>query len=120
MNWPKFLKKVTSYIKPVDNGSSLSTGPIKEDERILLGDLLKQEIKITSSLVPESSPVDRIEFDQSVVRFKLKEFPDNFQLVNIAQSSGVAIYNLKCRKTGATIIVPVTLFRKLFEKVKYE
>ena len=85
-----------------------------EEDKVTLEQCLKENQQVTIS------SADRIEFDESVVRYTVKSFREGFQIINITRIGNESFYALKCRKTKAIIEVPAGLFKLLFEKLPHE
>ena len=114
MRFKDILLQMVSHVKPVDKGTQLSFGQMSEEDKVTLEQCLKENQEVTIS------SADRIEFDESVVRYTVKSFPEGFQIINIARVGEEAVYSLKCRKTKEIIKVPADLFKLLFEKQPHE
>lgn len=96
--WFEFKKFISKHVPfPVPNGRGLSFIPNDGSE----------------------VPVARLEFDNETVRYKLKDKPEGYRVINtvVDPDDRMPMVQLQCRETHIIFNVPTSLFSMLFERI---
>lgn len=98
-NWFKFKKFLSKYVPfPIPNGKGLSFIPNDGNE----------------------APVERLQFDNQTVRYKLKDKSEGYLVINtvVDPDDRMPMIQLQCRETHLIFNVPTALFELLFERIE--